>query len=375
MLKAILFYLVCAVLILLAASLIAGRLYSAPGYSGKATDHFDGKKFSNLEKSGPKGFGATIKFLIQRKPGKWTRVEDSSYGEKPAPRVLEGVRVTFVNHSTFLIQSDGLNILTDPIWSERTSPVSWVGPRRMRPPGIPFEDLPKIDLVILSHNHYDHLDLPTLKRISKEHQPRILSPLGVRKFLNSNGIEGALDVDWWDEIRLNDKVRLHPVPAQHFSGRGLFDRNSTLWCGFVMTTSNGNVYFAGDTGYSKKAIQQIVSRYAPVRIALLPIGAYKPEWFMSPIHISPEEAVKIHKELKAETSIAMHFGTFALADDGQDEPIQELEKARKKYGIQPQEFMILKEGSFHEIRQKGIVVSSEAVTFDLEPGLDHRSRF
>jgi L-ascorbate metabolism protein UlaG (beta-lactamase superfamily) len=356
MLKSLLLFLVCLLLIFCATALIMGRIFSAPGYSGKITDHFNGKTFFNLEKKEAKGFGEAFKWMIRRTPGKW-KSYDAPFGEKPPGRIEKGVRITFINHSTFLIQTDGLNVLTDPIWSMRASPLSWAGPRRMRPPGIRFEDLPLIDVVILSHNHYDHLDLPTLKRLFEEHGPKVIAPLGVKRFLDSKGVDGVNDVDWWEDIKLNAAITMHPVPAQHFSGRGMFDRNATLWCGFVMTTSNGSLYFAGDTGYSEKIVREITRRFGAVQVAMLPIGAYKPEWFMSPIHISPEEAAKIHLQLNAETSIAMHFGTFPLADDGQDEPIKALEQARKKYGIQADEFKILREGTSFEIGPTRTVIS------------------
>ena len=362
----------CVLAFLVAAIIAAGRVFSAPRYSGKVSDHFNGKTFHNLEKSEAKGFGEAFKWMLNRKPGKWTRVENASFGEKPPARIEKDVRITFVNHSTFLIQTDGFNILTDPVWSDRTSPVSWAGPKRMRPPGLRFEDLPKIDAVIISHNHYDHLDLPTLEKIFEKYSPRIVAPLGIKRFLESKGMN-VEEVDWWDEVHLNDAISVHPVPAQHFSGRGMFDRNATLWCGFVIKTNRGNLYFAGDTGYGERTIREIANRHSPIRAAMLPIGAYKPEWFMSPIHISPEGAVKIHMELKAEISIAMHFGTFPLADDGQFDPVEDLKIAMKKHSISPEEFLILKEGEYLEILEDRTLRSLERVTFDLESSLDNKA--
>lgn len=327
----------------------------------KISDHFNGKAFYNSKKIRPKGFSSILKWLWTRKPGEWKKSQDLHSSAKPAATVNEGTRITFVNHSTFLIQMDGLNILTDPVWSDRASPFSWIGPKRNRVPGIAFEDLPKIDAIVVSHNHYDHLDLPALRKLSELHAPKIIVPLGVRKFLESKGISNVVELDWWDDTNLNNMISIQAVPAQHFSGRGIFDRNATLWCGYVIKTPPGNIYFAGDTGYNSEMFQEISKRTGPIRIGLLPIGAYKPHWFMSPVHTSPEEAVKIHMILDMETSIGMHFGTFRLADDGQEDPILDLQKAIKKFRLNSDEFLILKEGSYFEIEHESVVNRNEKV--------------
>ena len=214
--------------------------------------------------------------------------------------------------------------------------------------------------MILSHNHYDHLDLPTLKKLFQRYEPVMIAPLGVKAFLEEKGISSGREGDWWSEMELNDSVTLAIVPAQHFSGRGVFDRDATLWGGYVLKTKSGNLYFAGDTGYDKNIFEQIGKRYAPLRVALLPIGAYKPLWFMSPVHISPEEAVKVHLDLKTEISIAMHYGTFPLADDGQNEPVRDLKQAMNRYDLSEAEFLILKEGFSFEIRKQNIEIETVA---------------
>jgi L-ascorbate metabolism protein UlaG (beta-lactamase superfamily) len=214
----------------------------------------------------------------------------------------------------------------------------------MRPPGILLEDLPAIDVLILSHNHWDHLDIAAVKKIHALHHPKIITPLGVKAFLDREGVTGAKDVDWWQEEEINTLLKIQSVPAQHFSGRGTFDRDATLWCGYMIRRRGGNIYFAGDTGYNDQTFKEIGERCAPIQVALLPIGAYKPRWFMSPIHCSPEEAVKIHREVRSKNSIATHFGTFPLADDGQREPVVELNKALQESGIDPETFLVLKEG-------------------------------
>ncbi|MCI0448028.1 MBL fold metallo-hydrolase [bacterium] len=327
----------------------------------KISDHFNGKTFYNSVTIAQKGFGSILKWLWTRRPGEWKKSADLRSTKSPVSKVKEGIRITFVNHSTFLLQMDGLNILADPIWSNRASPFSWIGPKRKRMAGIAFEDLPKIDAVIVSHNHYDHLDLPTLQKLAAAHSPKIVVPLGVKKFLESKGISNVVELDWWDDTNLNNMISVQAVPAQHFSGRGIFDRNTTLWCGYVIKTSLGNIYFAGDTGYNSEMFQEITKRCGPIRFGLLPIGAYKPQWFMSPVHASPEEAVKIHMVLDIETSIGMHFGTFCLADDGQEDPIQDLQKAIKKFRLDTDEFVILKEGSYFEIEHESVVNRNEKV--------------
>lgn len=327
-----------------AVAFIVGASISAPRYKGSVSPHFDGKKFVNPQGPEASDVRKLIKWMTTRQRGEW-KVDTIS---KPGPRPLafenDNIRITFVNHSTFLIQVDGLNILTDPIWSHRSSPFSWIGPGRMRVPGIRFEDLPRIHAVIISHNHYDHLDMPTLRTLSAAFHPRIITPLGVAQYLEEESLAGAVDLDWWEEAPLSDSVSVQAVPAQHFSGRGTLDRDATLWNGYVLKTSRGNIYFAGDTGYNDVIFRQIGDRSGPMAVSLLPIGAYKPQWFMSPMHVSPEEAVLVHRDVRSRKSIGMHYGTFPLADDGQQDPRDDLLIAIKKYGLNPDEFIILPEG-------------------------------
>lgn len=336
--------LLCIIIAIPLSIVTIGILISGPRYKGPVSDHFDGKKFLNPKGVEAKGGMEVFKWMMQRKRGPWKRVLESSYGQRPLGHYKDGIRITFINHSTFLIQVDGLNILTDPVWSKRVSPFPWAGPKRMKPPGIRFEDLPRIHVVALTHNHYDHLDLPTLRTTFGAHHPRIIAPLGLNEFLKREYISGAVEVDWWEEIALSDKVKIQAVPAQHFSGRGFLDRDATLWCGYVMKTRFGNIYFAGDTGYNDETFKDIRKRCGPLKISMLPIGAYKPDWFMSPIHVSPEESVKIHLELGSEASIATHFGTFPLADDGHDDPVADLKLALEKHQLPAEAFLVLKEG-------------------------------
>ena len=323
--------------------LILGWYTSAPGYKGPLSDHFDGKKFINNDGYNEQGFGDLMKWMMNRNPGEWVELSEEmiGYGPRPEERITDSTQVfTYVNHSTFLIQTDGLNILTDPVWSERVSPFSFMGPKRMRPPGIKFEYLPQIDYVLLSHNHYDHLDIRTVKKLKDRFDPTFIVPLGVDLYLNKKGIIKTVSLDWWQETSVSDSVEIAAVRAQHFSSRGPFDRDKTLWAGFVIKSPKGNIYFAGDTGYNT-FFKEIGERYAPIKTALIPIGAYIPRWFMGPVHVDPQQAVQIHKDVKSELSIGMHYGTFPLADDGHDDPINEFKEAVE---ADPQNFILVKEG-------------------------------
>jgi L-ascorbate metabolism protein UlaG (beta-lactamase superfamily) len=320
------------------------QVFAGAGYRGPVSDHFDGHRFHNLEQRSPSRFGGFLRWRLGRllgTVGKWPRWIDAAPGPAP-PRCVDGrqLRVTLVNHATVLLQLDGLNLLTDPIWSERASPVSWAGPRRRRPPGLRFEALPPIDCVLISHNHYDHLDLPTLRRLARERSPRFVTGLGNAGLLTTEGIGPVAELDWWQTLDLTTECRVTSVPAQHFSARGLRDRNKTLWCGYVLQAPAGTVYFAGDTGFGPH-FHQVAQRFGPIRLALLPIGDYLPRWFMSPVHLCPAEAVQAHQVLGAGTLVAIHYGTFPLADNGQEQPVAELRAALANAGEAASRFWIL----------------------------------
>lgn len=336
----------CSLVAIPAVMFAIAMSISGPRYRGHKSDHFDGSRFMNPGGVKARGGMEVLKWMMNRNRGPWTEDLSENYGKHPLGHFRDGIRVTYVNHSTFLLQVDGLNILTDPVWSKRVSPFSWIGPKRMRLPGIRFGDLPRIHLILLSHNHYDHLDLETMRMVSAAHHPRIIAPLGVKALLDREVISGATDIDWWGEMEVSQDVTIQSVPAQHFSGRGMLDRDATLWCGYVLKTSAGNIYFAADTGYNEVTFKDIGTRCGPIKISFIPIGAYKPGWFMSPIHVSPEEAVKIHFDVGSETSIAMHFGTFPLADDGYDEPACDLKEAMIKNQLAPDAFILMKEGEY-----------------------------
>jgi L-ascorbate metabolism protein UlaG (beta-lactamase superfamily) len=352
-----------AIAILLAVPVALGFYFSAPAYDGPASKHFDGEKFLNANRDN-KTFRDFIKWIFSRKKGSWP--ETKTNGNFPPPQEFvagANLRVTFVNHSTFLIQVDGVNILTDPIWSERCSPVSFLGPKRLRPPGVAFHQLPRIDVVLVSHNHYDHMDVPTLKALSDRDSPRVFAGLGNARFLAQNGVTNAMDIDWWQSLEVKPGLRIWGVPAQHFSGRGLMDRNKTLWMGFVIQSQNRLIYFAGDTGFGPH-FQEIYDKFGAIDLALLPIGAFLPKWFMQHVHVSPQEAVDAARILRAKTSIGMHFGTFQLADDSELEPVEGLREALKASAV-PLDFRTLDFGEGYHLdfgaKREAFLQSTEAV--------------
>ncbi|MCX6147417.1 MAG: MBL fold metallo-hydrolase [Candidatus Kapabacteria bacterium] len=313
-------------------------------YKGPISDHFNGKVFYNYNGQGSKTFPELMKWLSSRKKVPWGKYRKQE-SKKPVGRNENNdFLVTFVNHSTVLIQTMGLNIITDPVFYKRVSPVQWVGPKRFTDPGVNLKDLPKIDLVLQSHNHWDHLDIDSLKYICKRDNSKVITTLGVSLFLNSSGITNTQELDWWQDTEYNPDLKVNCVPAQHFSGRWLSDRNKTLWCGFVLEFSNGRkLYFAGDTGYGD-FFKSISEKFGEIDFSLIPIGAYKPEWFMSSVHISPKEAVKVHLEVKSKKSMGIHFGSFALADEGLEEPINDLNNSLSENNMHKEDFITLTEG-------------------------------
>ncbi len=300
--------------------------------------HFDGKRFYNPNGSRAPGWIDALRWKLTSRGEPSPRFV-SDVKQSIPPRQVEGseLRATLVNHSTVLLQQRTSHILTDPIWSERASPMSLIGPRRRRSPGVRRENLPRIDIVLISHNHYDHLDLQTLRWLAGRGVITFIVPIGVSNLLRSERIGPVYELDW-GEARKVDATTVHCVPALHFASRGIFDRNKTLWCGYVISSKNGNVYFAGDTAFGDH-FTQIRDRFGSLRLALLPIGAYEPRWFMSPIHMAPEEAVRAHEILGSGTSIAIHHGTFQLGDDGIDTPKHKLLASSRR-----DSFLILENG-------------------------------
>jgi L-ascorbate metabolism protein UlaG (beta-lactamase superfamily) len=289
------------------------------------TDHFDGARFFNSTAAAGQPLSAVPRLFLE------PRMPWPDHIEVPPQRAaaLDGAQavVTFIGHSTFLIQTAAGNIITDPMYSRRAGPLNRMGPRRVRAAAISFDDLPPIALVLLSHNHYDHCDLSTLRRLRQRFNPDVVTPLGNAPLVRSAGLRRIEELDWWQEA-VSAPVPVTLTPAQHFSARGPFDRNRALWGGFAFRAGDLRIFFAGDTGYSPY-FTLIRQRLGPMDLALLPIGAYEPRWFMKDVHMNPAEAVQAHLDLESRQSIGMHFGTFQLTTEGIDEPLLALDAARR----------------------------------------------
>ncbi|MBK1664299.1 MBL fold metallo-hydrolase [Rhodospirillum rubrum] len=303
------------------------------------SDHFDGTRFFNPGRPENHGMAAFLRWRWSRRPEPWPTHIDEPVA--PAPLAAVGkdrLRFSFIGQASVLIQTNGLNILTDPVFSERASPLPWVGPKRVRAPGIALDALPPIHAILLSHNHYDHMDLASLRALAKLWRAPILTGLGNARYLARRGVAGGIDLDWWQAHSLENGIEITFVPAQHWSKRGLFDGRKTLWGGFFINAAAGSVYFAGDTGYPGP-FRAIRHRLWSPDVALLPIGAYAPRWFMGEHHMDPEEAVAAFDELGARAALALHTGTFALADEGIDAPAQALTKALARKAIPSTRFV------------------------------------
>jgi L-ascorbate metabolism protein UlaG (beta-lactamase superfamily) len=335
-------------------------------YSGPVSRHFDGAHFRNpdgeIEVPAPPGqrrSGFVLRWLLGADDRPAWPDAVAVKPSKPAPFAApKGMTVTWVGHATVLIQAGGLNILTDPIWSDYASPFPPLGPKRVAQPGIRFDDLPKIDLVVVSHNHYDHLDIPTLQRLWKRDRPAIVTSLGNDALLAANGIR-ATALDWGQSVSggtLNGfgpeatiqcgsyehcpDYRVHATRSHHWTSRWGVDRNRALWSSFVIETRAGNIFFAGDTGAGDMAWPAEAARIGPIRLALIPIGAFR-FWrgqMASDAHIGPRDAVRVFERLGASTAIPIHWGTFRLSYEKWDTPPRMLALFERCAGIDPKRF-------------------------------------
>ena len=316
-----------------------------PYYGGPPSAHFDGLRFFNPgEQSPDRGFGDILEWRRTSVVAPWpARVPVDT--ARPAKRV-DGLAITMVGHASLLIQAAGLNLLTDPVWSERASPLPFAGPKRVTPPGIAFGDLPPIDAVLISHNHYDHLDVATLRRLHRQHDPLFVMPLG-NDVIVGKAVRGArmAVADWGERVSLGEHHATTLTRANHWSARGVRDRRMALWAGHWLDTPAGSVWFAGDTGYGTGAIfRKIRERHGAPGVALIPIGAYEPRWFMQPQHVDPFEAVRIMQDVEAKAALGIHWGTFQLTDEAREAPVAALASALAEAGVRPKRFRAAEPG-------------------------------
>lgn len=318
----------------------------ASGKTYPKSEHYDGERFYNIDPLAniKKGLLTVLQWRITSSPKEWPETVENKV--KPNfPQKIEDneVHVTFINHSTLVVQTNGLTVLTDPIFSERASPVSFAGPKRVRKSGVSLEELPKIDFVIISHNHYDHLDINSLVSLKNKFDPTFIVPLANSALLEEYGITKVIELDWWQAHTVNENNKITLVPVQHWSARSPFDAFKTLWGGYVIEAGKKKIYFAGDTGYNNHFVETF-KRFGAMDVSLIPIGAYEPRWFMKIQHVNPEEAVFAHMDLKSKKSIGIHFETFQLTDEGYLDPRQDLKKSLENLKLSPESFIAPEHG-------------------------------
>lgn len=316
--------------------------------------NFDGRRFHNPAGPVLRGFFRQLKWGLTRRRKPWPKWRENRHPFRLPDRIEEGaVAVTFINHSSFLIQTASLNLLIDPVYSRRASPVSWAGPARVRDPGVPFEQLPPIHVVLVSHNHYDHCDLPTLRRLRDRFGPAIVTGRGNAAWFAGEGFSRVTELDWWQAHELSPDLRVTFTPAQHFSMRNLRQRDNTLWGGFHFSAGAQRLYFLGDSGYCDH-FKEIRAHLGAPDLALIPIGSYEPRWFMRGMHVNPAEAVQVFLDLQARQALAMHFGTFRLADEGIDEPVEALHAALAERGVARDKFVVPEFGQTFVVRERSV---------------------
>jgi L-ascorbate metabolism protein UlaG (beta-lactamase superfamily) len=309
------------------------------------SDHFNGKTFFNPGEKSDRGLLDLLRWKLTSRPARWPeRVEVDRLPLPPAP-VSAGLVATWVGHATVLLRSASATIITDPVFSERIGPVSWAGPRRVVAPGVEFDAVPRVDLVLLSHDHFDHCDLPSLRRLAHRDDPLAIAPLGHRALLAGAGLRRIVELDWWQAHACAPGLEATFVPALHWCRRTPFGTNRRLWGGFAIRAGRRIAYFAGDSGYDGARFVEIGRRFGPPDLAMLPIGAYEPRWFMRSAHMNPSEAVRAHGDVGARRSLAIHWGTFQLTDEAREEPVRALGEAVALAGLGPGDFSALPPGA------------------------------
>lgn len=342
--------------ILLAAAAALGLAACSSRYAGPASPHFDGTRFSNPGHVKTSSVAGYLWLRLTGSQAEWPESVPLQPVAPPPAQVDDGsARITFVGHATLLIQVAGLNILTDPVWSQRASPFSWAGPKRVMPPGVAFGALPKVDVVLISHNHFDHLDLPTLRLLDARDRPQVIVPLGNRALvLQAMPASAVSEHDWGAAVPLRGGATVHVEPMLHGSGRSPFDQQRSLWAAYVVHAGALKILHVGDAGYGGgEAFTAAAQKHGGFDLALLPIGAYEPVSFMADSHMSPADAVKAMADARAACALAHHFGSFQLGFESYDAPVQALQAARSAAkladarfpALQPGQAMVLRKGS------------------------------
>lgn len=322
-------------------------------YQGPVSDHFDGVRFFNPDGTGPKGPLSLLRWQLTESKAAWPSHFPSPYpNDRPPARVAGAhVRVSYIGHASFLVQTAGRNILIDPVWSKRASPLKAIGPKRVNAPGIAFEHLPPIDLVLVTHNHYDHMDTDALGRLWQAYGAPVVTPLGNDAILR--GAIPGINVgaqDWHAEMDLGDGMRVHFEPTVHWSARGMGDRRHALWASFVIETPARKIYCVGDSAFgSGSTFRQVAARHPRIDLALLPIGAFEPRWMMASSHMNPNEAIRAFELCGAEAALGHHWGTFQLTNEAVEQPSIDLAAARQARGLADDRFIALRPGQVNQL--------------------------
>ncbi len=323
-------------------------------YQGPVSDHFDGVRFFNPGQPGPRGRMAFLRWQFGDRGVAWPSAFSSPAPPDKPPRLFDedALRVSYVGHASFLVQARGKAVLIDPVWSDRASPFTFVGPKRVNPPGIAFNDLPKIDAILVTHNHYDHMDTATIGQLWQRNRPRIVTPLGNDAILKADipGIE-ADAVDWDATVDLGDGLRVHAEPTMHWSARGTGDRSHALWASFVIESGSRKLYCVGDSGFGDgRTFSRVAGRHPQLSAALLPIGAYEPRWFMKNSHMNPDDAVKALALCGASVAFGHHWGTFRLTNEAVEQPAIDLAAALSTHSVAAERFTALRPGDMRIVR-------------------------